>query len=301
MEHSLFVGYSLQKETIQECLFLQSKGILSENECTIDALYWFLPLFQFLTRALEVIIPHAIQNVVKLTPYSYIPVGLLFHAITYYLLKRSSLLINDYQTGISYLYLLMPFYLFSWTMSPVPSVLHLIIVAANYSALKGWTVSMSVLIAILISGHFNFIFTVPAYFCLLRNASTMNYRRASLTQDGNIKVEKIDEKSNYRFLIFAVALLMCFLILLQTYNRDNGINQKQLLTTASTVYRVLTRQNGSYNQPASGIFWYLDVQAFEQFSQYFITLITYQPVLFFVPLLIRLSFLRPLHTVCFYG
>jgi hypothetical protein len=186
-------------------------------------------------------------------------------------------------------------------MSPVPSVLHLIIVAANYSALKGWTFCMSVLIAILISGHFNFIFTVPAYFCLLRNASTMKYSRASLAQGSIIDEEKIDEKSNYRFRIFAVALLIVFLILLQTYNRNNGINQNQLLTNASTVYRVLTRQNGSYNQPASGIFWYLDVQAFEQFSQYFKTLITYQPVLFFVPLLIRLSFLRPLHTVSFYG
>jgi hypothetical protein len=296
---SLFVGHSLQKETIQECLFLQSKGIISENECAIDALYWFLPLFRFLTRAVEDLIPQSIQNVVKLTPYSYIPVGILFHAVTYYLLKRSSMLLNSCQAGMSYLHLLVPFYLLSWTISPVPSILHLIIVAANYSALKGWKFRLSICIAILVSGHFNFIVTLPAYFCMLRNASTMKHRRASLTTADVIDEKKKNKKSSFRFLVFAVVLSIGFLMFLQTCNRYDGI-ENQLLVNARTVHRILTRQNESYNQPASGIFWYLDVQAFDQFSQYFTTLITHQPVLFCVPLLIRLSLLKPLHTVSFY-
>jgi H+/gluconate symporter-like permease len=209
------------------------------------------------------------------------------------------MLINSSQAVMSYQYLLVPFYLFSWTTSPVPSVLHLIIVAANYSALKGWKFCLSICIAILVSGHFNFIVTVPAYFCLLRNASTMKHRRPSLTTANKIDEKTNNKKSSFKFLVFAMVLSIGFLMLLQFYNRHNG-NKNQSLVNARTVYRILTRQNGSYNQPASGIFWYLDVQAFDQFSQYFTTLITHQPVLFCIPLLVRLSLLKPLHTVSFY-
>ena len=214
-----------------------------------------------------------------------------------------------WKVDFRFLYALNPIIIIACTASPVPSLVHLLIVNSNYCALKGWSIPLYLCLSLLVAGHAGFLSVVPAYYLLLR--TTLKDRRGKTVHAKDCKTSYITKRStNLVELIFIPGLIVYFAqySFSSDYCPMNGTIYETVacLSTAaiSSVHQIsscikseLFRERKLNFEPSAGIIWYLDAQVFGRLSDYFSLLISTQPYIFAIPLLLRLSELRPLHTV----
>lgn len=300
---ALFVGPVFGNESIKECIFILSRGITIKNECTSGILFWLSPSFRFISKLVEPIVADI--------PIAWIPsmisslrlLAVLLHLGTSFILLKSSRLVcsQNPKSDVSFIYGLNPIILLSCAMSPSPSLLHLLIALAHYSALRGYSILLSLSITLLVSGHSEFYCVIPAYLVLLR--ASMQKIRIN---------DAIKKRLNYATCIWKIMCVSSFtavvisLFLFIYHEESKTIGTTSLSRELYSIFAPylsfawtdsLAGDVGRY-QPAAGPFWYLEAQVFDQFANYFSLLVRVQPFLFVVPLLVRLSHLKPLHTVC---
>jgi hypothetical protein len=171
-------------------------------------------------------------------------------------------------------------------MSPVPSMLHLLLAVANYSALTGRKLLLYACLSLLVSGHFAFICAAPAYIILLRATGTQH----ALSRNISTSRSLTRNGSTVRWVTLSSTSMTGFL----------GVRSRLIRFLSDQAQKVSHRclERKSLNhEPGANFMWYMDVQVFSKFSDYFLILIPGQPFLFVFPLLIRMSPRRPLHTV----
>ena len=208
----------------------------------------------------------------------------------------------------SYSYFLNPLLVASCLMSPVPSMLHLLIVVANHSALKGWKLLLYACLSLLVSGHSAFICAVPAYMILLRRTTATQHAQTA---------SKSASKGSFRYILalrwfVATILVLAVLVAVLLHMEPSGFSAAQnggfldmcrrfMRFTCELLQKVgnhCFRAKSLNHEPGANFLWYMDVQVFSRFSDYFLFLIPNQPFLFVLPLSVRMSPHRPLHTVC---
>ena len=304
---ALYVGSDLRNEAIEECIFIAKRGLSLKSECTSDILYWFLPLLQFITVTWESAVSNSFLLAIARSPTLLRFLGLSIHVCASTVLLRSSHLsrcnYDNSQYG-RYVYALNPIIIFSCILSPVPSVLHLLIAVANYSSLIGYFIPLFTSLSLLVTAHSGFYSVIPAYFVLL------NY---SIREKGRKTTRDAKDYYNYSAKLFiAVSVIIAAAVMVHFSSANQcafkEINPQYFFCLikdfSSAVRRSLTSNMTANNQhstikyqPAAGVFWYFEAQLFSPFSEYFALLTFSQPFLFAVPLLVRFSSSRPLHTV----
>ena len=290
----LFVGNVYSKESIEECLFITSRNLVTNSECATGIFSWLLPLFTLISKVLEPIAAHIPPTWTPSTTSLIWSLSVLLHTITSFAFQKSSQLITckGPKAGISFIYAFNPIILLSCALSPAPSLLHLLIVLAHYSATRGWSIVLFICLTLLVTGHSELYCVIPAYLVLLR--ASKNKLRI------NGVVSKSNDNATCLIKLILVLLFTAFAAFLlrqfSTTSLQKGLHTNSSLSLHSAWADWLTRGMGRYH-PAAGVFWYLDAQVFDQYSEYFFLLVNVQPLLFVVPLLLRLSHSKPLHTV----
>ena len=267
---------------------------MTSNECTTGILSWCLPPLTLISKLLEPIAAHIPQTWTPSTTSLIWSLSALLHLITSFTFQKSSQFVNrkNPKADISFIYASNPIILLSCALSPAPSLLHLLIVLAHYSASRGWSILLFICLTLLVTGHTEFYCVVPAYLVLLR-ASKNKLRIHGV-------VSKINDNATcfikliltLLFTAFAVFIILHF----STTSLLNGLHAPSSQSLHSAWADWLTRGMGRHH-PAAGVFWYLNAQVFDHFSEYFFVLVNIQPLLFVLPLLLRLSHSKPLHTV----
>lgn len=283
---------------------MASREIAGKDECNIDMLYWLLPMLESILKITKSVFCFESQLESMSTSFLLSLLGLLLHLTTSYVLQKSFLRsVRDQRRRIDLrlLYALNPLVIISCTASPVPSLLHLLIVASNYFALKGWITPLYLCIALLVTGHCAFLSAIPGYLFLLR-AVVQERRNKTVTTDHHKR------KNLYRSSLVFILVAVLFFILSYPSDKCRLSGNEHVtcllteafnrgLRTASTACDKLFLRPTITFEPTAGVLWYLDAQVFSRLSNYFSLLIFTQPFLFAIPLLFRLSNSRPLHTV----
>lgn len=305
---TLFVGHDFTNASIEGCLFRLTRQLPLAQHCTEDMLLWLLPFFDTVS---------SLTKIATLANFSGGSIALSFMGVTAHFMT-SIVLRNKFSTdtldkhlarNASYSYFLNPLLAASCLMSPVPSMLHLLIVVANHSALKGWNLLLYACLSLLISGHSAFICAAPAYMILLRRTTATQHaqtasRSASKGPSRNI--------SAVRWFVAAILVLSVLVAMLPHMEQSGLFSAAQnggFLDVCRRFMRFLFEllqkiSNHCFKakklnyEPGANFLWYMDVQVFSRFSDYFLFLIPNQPFLFVLPLLVRMSPRRPLHTVC---
>lgn len=303
-----FVGHLFRNESIGNCLFSLRRRLPISAECSADMLSWLLPLINIVQGMAKIGSVSAFTSIIPSISYALPLMGIIFHAMTSMILHWScSVHLNQSRLDSRFIYLANPIVFASSLMSPVPSLLHLLISFASFSALKGWSFQLCVCLGLLMMGHFEFICVIPAYLILLRRA-TDNDPKASLGQKSTITYSVSIAQHCCRA---AIGLLVLYLVLIaccecfdlfgiSKFSRlmvplsnliDNAIEYLLMNLTSIVSKKRLNLE------PAVNVSWYVDVQIFTHFSDYILLLSAFQPLLFSIPLLVRFSNLKPLHTV----
>lgn len=284
------VGFVFRNESLESCIFSYARDLPIEDECSADMLTWLLPLLRFLTST-------ATRLSVVFFPLSILlpGLGVIFHISTSIVLRRGCMTHLD----LGSIYSFNPLVIFAAIVSPVPSLLHFLLAVMNYSALRGLSTLMYCCIALLTIGHFPFICIVPAYMLLVRGAAEGRQRIAEATTE--TKKSRHIAKTP---ILFSLCFISFFLAWVSSDYMDdqNSFNCLQKFVAVTTEfcrsqYRNFSNRNIANYEPAANLTWYLDVQVFGRFSDYFLRLKSCQVFLFFVPLLFRMSRDKPLHTV----
>ena len=297
------VGFVFRNESLESCIFSYARELNIEDECNADMLTWFLPLLHFLISTAKSL------SVAFIPLPIFLPgLGFIFHILTSMVLRWGSVAHLD----LSSIYSFNPLVIFSAVVSPVPSLLHLLLVVMNYSALMGWSILMYNCIALLIIGHFPFVCIVPAYILLARGKARGRQNKTasskatvtSLFSTSKNKPPYIAEILTLFSLCFGGFLLMLassdYMDMdMEDLNASNCLQKCVALATklCTSQYRKIFNGSNPNYEPAANFTWYLDVQVFRRFSDYFLRLESCQVFLFFVPLLFRMSRKKPLHTV----
>lgn len=304
-----FVGHAFRNESIENCLFSINRRLPISAECSTDILSWFLPVIDTTFRVARIGNDPLFSSIVQSIPFVLPLLGIIFHALTSMILQWSGP-VHSNQSSVDsrYVYFFNPVVLMSSLLSPVPSLLHLLLSLASYSALKGWSFLLSICLVVLVMGHFEFICLIPAYINLLRRSikseSKATIDQNYVTHSKQISIAQHCCRAAISFLVLYLALLLCS----ECLNFFSIVKYKALMDTVtnfvnrmiqyllSHVTSIVRRRKLNF-EPAVNLSWYLDVQTFTQFSSYILLLISSQPLLFFVPFMVRLSYLKPLHTV----
>lgn len=305
---TFFVGHDFENASIEHCLFRLTRQLPLMQQCTADMLFWFLPLFETVSRFARITTLATFAGIP--TSYALSFMGIITHFATSIVLRKSfptDSSDKSHARYASYSYFLNPLLAVSCLMSPVPSMLHLLLAVANYSALTGRKLLLYACLSLLVSGHFAFICAAPAYIILLRATATQHAlstnisRSRSLTRNG----------STVRWVtaaIVAVAVSVMILPYLELSTASMTARNEGFLRVSGRLMRFLSDQaqkvrhrclerKSLNHEPGANFIWYMDVQVFSKFSDYFLILIPGQPFLFVFPLLIRMSPRRPLQTV----
>jgi GPI transamidase subunit PIG-U len=307
-----FVGHAFRNETLENCLFSIKRRLPISAECSTDMLSWFLPLIDTISGVAMTGSNPPFLRIVPSVPSVLPLLGIIFHAFTSIILQWSYT-VHSKQSSLDsrYFYAFNPVVLLSCLLSPVPSLLHLLLSLASYSALKGWSFLLSICLAVLVMGHFEFICLIPAYINLLRR-DIISESKAAVDQNStvtsskhiSIRIAQHCCLAAISFLVLYLALLLCcdcFDLFGIAYNRGLMDPVKSLVDRMthyllSNVTSIVQRTKLNF-EPAVNVSWYLDVQTFTQFSGYILLLTASQPLLFFTPFMLRFSNLKPLHTV----
>jgi GPI transamidase subunit PIG-U len=301
---TFFVGHDFENASIEHCLFRLTRQLPLMQQCTADTLFWFLPLFDTVSRFARITALATFAGIP--TSYALSFMGIITHFATSIVLRKSfptDSSDKNHARYASYSYFLNPLLAVSCLMSPVPSMLHLLLAVANYSALTGRKLLLYACLSLLVSGHFAFICAAPAYIILLRATGTQH----ALSRNISTSRSLTRNGSTVRWVTAAIAAVAVSVMILP-YLELSSTSMTGFLGVRSRLIRFLSDQaqkvshrclerKSLNHEPGANFMWYMDVQVFSKFSDYFLILIPGQPFLFVFPLLIRMSPRRPLHTV----
>lgn len=279
----LLVGFHFRHEAIIECLFLRTRGLQnSVTACQQDITIWLLPLFGNINVIYDWgTIVHAIVATAM--------IQLITTLMILQLLKipvergdcgggngeGGDLLWASKTETFAMLYFLNPITIISCIWSIIPSLLHLIIAMLLYSASKGWTLPVALCLSLLIAGNGAFICILPAALsCLSRTTGPATYQTSETNSD--------DRTSRYLLVLWTTIVWGSVLV-------------RALLTDGISMRYSQNPDGGIIYRPSSGIFWYLDMEVFPRFRQYFTLLVDIAPYILAVPIAVRLSSAKPMH------
>jgi GPI transamidase subunit PIG-U len=307
-----FVGHAFRNETLESCLFSIKRRLPISAECSNDILSWFLPLID-MTLGVAKFASYLPFSGIFPSVTSVLPLlGIIFHTLASIILQWSySVHSNQSSLDSRYIYAFNPVVLLSCLLSPVPSLLHLLLSLASYSALKGWGILLSICLAVLVMGHFEFIYLVPAYINLIRRVISIQSKAAvdqnsTVTRSKHIIILIAQHfcRAAISFLVLYLALVLCC----DCFDLFGIVSYRGLMDPVtslidrtthyllSIITSIVHRKKLNF-EPTVNVSWYLDVQTFIQFSDYISLLTASQPLLFFLPFMLRFSNLKPLHTV----
>lgn len=302
-----FVGHAFRNETIANCLFIIKRRLPISADCSTDILSWFLPAIDAIFGNAEIGNISPFSHIIPPIPFVLPLLGITFHASTSMILQWSSSVNSNHSIlDLRCVYMFNPVVLLSCLMSPAPSLLHLLLSVASYSALKGWSFLLSMCLAALVMGHFEFIVLIPAYINLLRRGINSKSEASAVQNSSSVthlKHISIAQHCCRAAISFLVLLLCCECFNLFSYPKSKvlmdpvtNLIDRMTQFLLSNFTSILSRKKLNF-EPAVNVWWYLDVQTFTQFSDYILLLTVSQPFLFFIPIMLRFSDLRPLHTV----
>ena len=305
---TLFVGHGFTNASIEGCLFRLTRQLPLAQHCTEDMLFWLLPVFDTVSSC---------SKIATLANFSGCSIALSFMGVTAHFM--TSIVLSYTSTkdpqdkhparNASYSYFLNPLLVASCLMSPVPSMLHLLIVVANHSALKGWKLLLYACLSLLVSGHSAFICAAPAYMILLRRTTATQHAQTASRSASKGSSRYISALRWFVTTILVLATLAAVLPYMELSGLFSTAQNGGFLDVCRRFMRFmfeLLQKVSNYSsqakrlnyEPCANFLWYMDVQVFSRFSDYFLFLIPNQPFLFVLPLLVRMSPRRPLHTVC---
>lgn len=177
--------------------------------------------------------------------------NVLLQLFNYYYFKK-------YNNISGLFYWFNPIIIISSLLSPIPTLLHFIILQVISLTIRNNFILSFPLMIILLLIDLNyfipFVMTITSYF---------------FYQNINLKFSSL--RSFYGITYFIIFYLFYWFLF-----DDIAITSKQ-------------RVPSKYFEPGYGIMWYLQAQVFPEYYNYFYTLVKFQPFLISIPLIIRLS------------
>jgi len=261
----LLVGPSFRRETLTECLFLHARSLPSFGRgCAADVLVWLVPAAGTVGNAFAAAVA-AQTLMVAATGLQLATVATIITAVNtrdgdgrpWALTKVTLFLL---------LYFLHPVTVLSAMASAVPSVVHLLLAVLLCAAARRWKLPAVLALALLIAGHGAFACAAPAAVGCFRSVS-----------GGGGKHAETDTPPS-RTMAVAVAVLLGSMTLHAVFIGGGG-------PAAEPLY-----------SPASGVFWYLEMEVFTRYRRYFALLVAAPPYILAVPVALRLR-ARPLHAL----
>ena len=273
----LLVFSPFRHEAMQECLFLQSRGLQIDIRCRYDMLSWLIPLL-------------GTMNVTSGDNAAYMlgVFGLLLQFVTVAVILRSITATHNQKSNsdlfwprksqlFALLYLLHPITIVACNASMVPSLLHFLLLSLIVSAIRGWRLTAVISLTLLVIGHSSFFCMVPATLCCL----TYHGQPPMNTKD-----DKRTSSLSVPHIVFMSTILLLTSFIIHYYFTGDGYWAKRLGINI----------NDTRYDPSPGVFWYMDMETFPKFQRYF-TLLTYSPpYILCTPIITRLS-KRPVHAL----
>ena len=266
-------------EAMQECLFLQSRGLALDSRCRYDMLSWLIPLLGTMNIT-SVDHVATMLGVVSLL-FQILMVAVVIRSITssYLQERKHDLFWRTKSVLFALLYFLHPITIFACNVSMVPPLFHFLILLLISSAIRGWRLAAVISLTLLVIGNSSFFCVVPATLCCL-------------TYNGHPPMLKTDEEKHISPPLSVPSIVfMSFLLLSTSFIIHSYFTADEYWTN----HMGNNIMDGRYH-PSPGVFWYMDMETFPRFRRYFTLLLYCPPYILCTPIITRLS-ARPVHAL----
>ena len=274
----LLVFSHFRHETMQECLFVQSRGLTLDSRCRTDVLSWLVPLLGTVSITSGEDIATMLHICSLLFQTIMVAVVLGSTMVSFIQEKKLDLYWRTKSELFALYYFVHPITFFACNVSMVPSLFHFLILLLITSAIRGWRMAAVISLTLLVIGNSTFFCVVPATLCCL-------------TYHGHPPMKKADEKKQTQPLslpsIIVISTLLLFTsFVIHSYFTGDGYWSNHM---------GINVDDGQY-LPSPGVFWYMDMETFPRFRKYFALLLYCPPYILCIPIITRLS-TRPVHAL----